>query len=113
VSNMVRPDWSTFRGRFQQPSFVRCSCGETLQSFNQLRDHWQFGHFDEVKKEETNTKWLYLIVKNEGVLVTDSDFAMERLAQRGDNIFRVQCDEKVGKVVEGEFGEKVEWKERQ
>lgn len=44
---MHRPDWSTYAAK-AAGAYVSCSCGQILQTADQVRAHWQLGHGDEV-----------------------------------------------------------------
>jgi hypothetical protein len=68
---MVRPPWESMN----PTGYVPCTCGSILQSREQLREHWQRGHFDTLapraecsaqllKPDQWGTRWeqmLYLI----------------------------------------------------
>lgn len=43
---IVRPRWDEIRN--PGAGVVGCSCGESLWTVSELRDHWQMGHFDYV-----------------------------------------------------------------
>ena len=51
--NMIRPKWKDFVEDVAG-NYVACSCGQILQNFDQLRDHWQAGHFDYLEEVEDN-----------------------------------------------------------
>jgi hypothetical protein len=42
---MTRPDWHELVKQ-TSGAYLSCSCGQILQTMNQVRMHWQFGHFD-------------------------------------------------------------------
>jgi hypothetical protein len=42
---MIRPPWEQLASL---TGYIACSCGSTLQSREQTREHWQAGHMDEV-----------------------------------------------------------------
>lgn len=48
---MHRPDWNELVKR-TAGSYVMCSCGSSLQTMGQLREHWQQGHCDEILTRE-------------------------------------------------------------
>ena len=52
---MVREDWYAFIGNCTRggPGVTLCSCGSSLWTQQELRSHWQEGHFDCVAKEST------------------------------------------------------------
>ena len=53
---MIRPSWENIAKMFYG-SYVGCSCGQTLQTQEQLRNHWQLGHFDFIEKN-VNDGWI-------------------------------------------------------
>lgn len=44
-ARMVRPGWYEFVKK-TSGGYLQCTCGRVLQTFEQVRDHWQLGHFD-------------------------------------------------------------------
>ncbi|MHA2265053.1 MAG: hypothetical protein ACXAEN_21890 [Candidatus Thorarchaeota archaeon] len=48
---MIRPDWHEFASEVTNSGahIVNCNCGSTLWTKQELREHWQMGHFDTVK----------------------------------------------------------------
>lgn len=48
---MIRPDWEEILSR-TRGMVVICSCGRDLFTLEGLREHWQRGHFDFVRKAE-------------------------------------------------------------
>jgi len=47
---IIRPRWEELASRISSSGagVVGCSCGGSLWSMSELRDHWQMGHFDYV-----------------------------------------------------------------
>lgn len=48
---MDREPWEEFQ-RKHFGGYVGCSCGSILQTCEQVREHWQSGHFDEPRYRE-------------------------------------------------------------
>lgn len=47
----IRPDWYKLLTR-TAGAYVACTCGQILQTQEQLREHYQRGHFDTYKDDE-------------------------------------------------------------
>lgn len=45
VERTMRPDWDTFI-KSCLGVYVICFCGKTLKTVEELRAHWEQGHFD-------------------------------------------------------------------
>jgi len=45
---IVRPRWEDILGGIRGAGVVGCSCGASLWTPSEVRDHWQQGHFDRV-----------------------------------------------------------------
>ena len=48
----LHPTWREIENRIGG-AYVMCSCGRTLTTIEQTREHWQLGHFD--KRQELKT----------------------------------------------------------
>jgi hypothetical protein len=55
---MVRPEWDVVYKEYNTTMLIegkirtkelKCNCGEAFNSFGELRDHWQRGHFDQLR----------------------------------------------------------------
>lgn len=42
----IRPTWESLLSSVGGPGYIACPCGQTLQSQEATREHWQRGHFD-------------------------------------------------------------------
>ena len=51
MSGWVRPDFDELCKQLSG-AYVACSCGHILETFEQVREHWQLGHFDMVQEED-------------------------------------------------------------
>ncbi len=47
---MIRPTWSEFTMN-GNGGYVICNCSHILQTFVEVREHWQAGHFDYVRPD--------------------------------------------------------------
>ena len=54
MDRIVRPDWDTFTQQYAGV-LIACTCGQILHTFEQVRAHWESGHFDYVVKDSEAT----------------------------------------------------------
>lgn len=47
---IVRPPWEEIVAELSG-CYVACSCGHILQTFEEVREHWQRGHYDYVETQ--------------------------------------------------------------
>lgn len=48
---MVRPTWDEVIASLPS-AYIACTCGIVLQTYEQLRGHWQAGHFDYLREKK-------------------------------------------------------------
>ena len=87
---MIRPPWeATAKG---EGGYIMCSCGSTLQTTQDTREHWQSGHFDYVKSTDTEFKMVSheIIVERKELLQAFADYDETPAGRQADRLARQQ-----------------------
>lgn len=70
-----KPGWNDFivkmQKKYSRGQLVPCSCGETLPTFDDLKIHWDQGHFDNIPETE-NTPSHAFMPQREGPVTSDA-----------------------------------------
>lgn len=66
----IDPEFHKFIGMFRRPNprspgsgYIKCGCGQTLQTVESEYVHWQQGHFDEPQYEDIHPGSIYPVEK--------------------------------------------------